>query len=267
MAMTMRERMHRLGMDVRSMPFWDDFSEGLFCGAGQSGYDLHVDIIPSSNVGSVFAGHKCLAIWGFPNDTRSVMKKHRREHFTKPLTRAQVEALESACCVAVAPPGSIYLFSGCNAHTVCNVGFTGPSQNRAPEKSLILSSYEAYVNLHSSHLAAVTDTVQGKCRIDSDCDSDSDIAEFEDDIADGCCEMKRRLLRNEIQEPEAAENCIDFLTSQLPRVKSRVEDEMQKLGKLCERSPEGKRRRRDSPQRNKFSDSRTPSPGEVKLDL
>ena len=31
-----------------------DIREGFFCGAGCSSYDLHIDCIPSSNVGSVF---------------------------------------------------------------------------------------------------------------------------------------------------------------------------------------------------------------------
>merc|ERR1719450_1479063 len=113
-------------MDVKSMTFWDDFSEGTFIGAGSTSYDLHVDIIPTSNVGSVFAGHKMLALWSFPDGTRDVMSRHYREHFANPLTEDQVHALEAASCVALAPPGSIYVFSGAGAHTVCNIGLGPP---------------------------------------------------------------------------------------------------------------------------------------------
>jgi len=74
MATTMRERMYKIGMDVRSMPFWDDISEGFFCGGDGSSYGMHIDCIPSGNIGSIFAGHKLLALWGFGDASKAVMQ-------------------------------------------------------------------------------------------------------------------------------------------------------------------------------------------------
>merc|ERR1719162_515366 len=186
LSMTMRERMYDLGMDVLTMPFWDDISEGLFCGSGCTSYDLHIDCIPSSNVGSIFAGHKLLAVWGFGSDSKAVMKSNGREHFAKPLTQLQVSALEAAQCVALAPPGAAYIFSGACAHTVCNVGFSAPRENAVPEPSLVASSYEAFVNLNLRHLKAAVDTFDAVAESDSE---DEDLEDFKRDMAEGAGEI------------------------------------------------------------------------------
>jgi len=205
LATTMRERLHQLGMDVRSMLFWDDFSEGMFCGGGFSAYDLHVDCIPTSNVGSVFAGHKLLAIWRYPEDTRAVMREHGRELFVPPLTPKQVSALERACCVALAPPGSIYIFSGTNAHAVCNVGIGSPGgAGEAPPPSLVVSSYEAFVGLNRQHVDVLLDTCsRGACVGLDASDTDSDLEEFMEEVVDTAHSCQKRLRLGEVNEPEA----------------------------------------------------------------
>lgn len=174
------------------------------------------------------------------------MKSHAREHFAKPLTAAQVAGLENACRVALAPPGCVYVFSGCNAHAVCNVGFGQPSPNCAPNRSLIISSYEAFVNLHVAHLRALTDTCDGKCGCNEDSESeDEDLLEFQDDVAEGAYEMQKRLSNNEIQEPEAAAVALVFLRQRLPRIdRSLEEHEIKMKGQLRGSSPESKRRKR-----------------------
>lgn len=237
MQLTIRERMHKLGMQVRAVPFWDDFSEGFFCGAGCSSYDLHVDCIPSSNVGSVFAGHKLLAIWSYQDDTKAVMKTHGRQHFAKPLSGSQVKALEGTCCVGLAPPGSIYIFSGCNAHAVCNVGFSLPGPDRPPIPSLVASSYEAFVNLNLRHLEAVANTLDP---FYEDSDSDEDLEDFADEIGEGAGELQKRLRKGEISEKEAAKAALEFLRSRVSRSRRYLKDRDSE----CSSSPEPKRQKR-----------------------
>jgi hypothetical protein len=62
----------------------------------------------------------------------------------------------SACRVALAPPGSVYLFSGANAHAVCNVGWSAPSPLAPqPRRCVCVASYEALVGLHERHAAVL----------------------------------------------------------------------------------------------------------------
>lgn len=242
MATTFRERMHKVGMDVRLMPFWDDFSEGFFFGAGSSAYDLHVDCIPSSNVGSVFAGHKLLAIWSYPNESKAVMKAHGREHFAKPLHGSQIQALEGACCVVLAPPGSVYLFSGANAHTVCNIGFSPPQQNTPPEPSLVVSSYEAFVNLHVNHLRTAAEVFN-----EADADSeDEDLEDMRDELCEGAIEVQRRLQRGHVREAAAASAAVDFFKANIPRFNRLCQKEKDReLECEHQKLPEPKRQRCD----------------------
>eukprot|EP00927_Polykrikos_kofoidii_P071483 TRINITY_DN67744_c0_g1_i1.p1 TRINITY_DN67744_c0_g1~~TRINITY_DN67744_c0_g1_i1.p1 ORF type:complete len:482 (+),score=70.81 TRINITY_DN67744_c0_g1_i1:214-1446(+) len=232
---TLRERMHKLGMDVKAMLYWDDYSEGCFCGAGSSGYNMHADCIPTSNAGSVFAGHKLLAIWKYPDDTREILRMHGRELFVKPLPERQIRALESACCVGLAPPGSIYVFSGSNAHAVCNVGFSAPgADGSCPVPSLIVSSYEAFLGLHPRHAAVAIDT----CKENSD---DSDLEDFEDEITDAALELQHRLNSACIKESDAAQVAVDLLRANLPRTeralrrKFRIDGEIEVDDSLSEK--------------------------------
>jgi hypothetical protein len=237
MKKTFRERMYKLGMDVRAMPFWDDFSEGFFVGAGCSSYDLHIDCIPSSNVGSVYAGHKLLATWGFLADSKAVMKKHGREHFAKPLTASQVSALEGAQCIGLAPPGSVYMFSGAVAHTVCNVGFGLPGPSAPPAPSLVVGSYEAFVNLHPRHLQAFVDTVRA-ARDEEESDTE-DLDLFERDIVDGALDMHSLLQKGELRERDAASAALEYLRANSKPVRLALDAQEKKL-------PDSKRQKRSS---------------------
>eukprot|EP00440_Ansanella_granifera_P018411 gb/GFBE01019996.1/.p1 GENE.gb/GFBE01019996.1/~~gb/GFBE01019996.1/.p1 ORF type:complete len:487 (+),score=112.63 gb/GFBE01019996.1/:1-1461(+) len=220
---TMRERMYKLGMDVQSMLYWDDYSEGFFIGAGSSGYDLHADCIPTSNVGSVFAGHKLLAIWSFPDDTKDVLRRHGREQFCKPLTDRQVQALEGACCVALAPPGSIYIFSGTCAHAVCNVGFSSPNLGK-PVPSLVISSYEAFVGLNLEHAKTMAQVCNATW--DDGAETDEDIQEFEEDMADEVSKLQKHLRERDLgrKETEALSTALDFLCSECRGIKAALRD-------------------------------------------
>lgn len=209
---TMRERLHTLGMDVRSMVYWDDYSEGLFVGAGSSSYALHADCIPSSNVGSVFAGHKMLAVWRYPDETHQIIREHGREHFAKPLSLNQENALARACCIGLVPPGSVYLFSGCNAHAVCNVGLSPPRPfDGSPLPSIVVSSYEAFIGLHERHLSAVVDMCQRVGAEDANSDSDEELLDFEEDLAADAWRTRCRLISGEILNPEAARFALSYL--------------------------------------------------------
>ena len=80
------------------------------CAGDRAGYKLHVDCIQTSNVGSMYAGHKLLAIWSYPEASRAMVEEHLDTHFVPPLLPAQAQALGAACRVVLAPPGSVYLF-------------------------------------------------------------------------------------------------------------------------------------------------------------
>lgn len=212
MKRTMRECLHQHGKDVRSMLYWDDFSEGVFCGAGCSGYDLHADCIPTSNIGSVFAGHKLLAIWGYPEDTTKVLRDHGREMFTRPLPEKQLRSMQACCAVALAPPGSVYVFSGMNAHAVCNVGFAPPLPGSPPSPSIILSSYEAFASFNFQHAAAMINV----CRrqgYDADDFDDLELKEFEEELGDEVVEILKRVEAGETMEHLAAfQKLVTFLS-------------------------------------------------------
>jgi hypothetical protein len=86
MARTMRESAAALGLDARDMLYWDDYSEGTFIGGDQAGYKIHVDCIQTSNMGSMYAGHKLLAIWKYPQASYDVLEQHLDTHFVPPLS-------------------------------------------------------------------------------------------------------------------------------------------------------------------------------------
>lgn len=86
MMRTMRESAVALGLDARDMLYWDDYSEGSFIGGDQAGYKIHVDCIQTSNIGSMYAGHKLLAIWKYPKASYDVLEQHLDTHFVPPLT-------------------------------------------------------------------------------------------------------------------------------------------------------------------------------------
>jgi len=224
MTTTMRERAHLLGMDVKTMLFWDDFSEGFFIGGGNSSYGLHVDCIPTSNVGTVFAGHKLLAIWNYGDGTKRVMKDHFRNHFASPLVPSQVQALESACAVALAPPGSLYIFSGAQAHAVCNVGFSAPillnhGGFAPPMPSLVVSSYEAFVGMHQRHADVMA---MGLKKLDGDSESDTDLEEFHDEIIDNVTVIAERLVKGRLADNDTARSMLSVLATSNPRIKEAV---------------------------------------------
>jgi len=229
MTTTMRERAHLLGMDVRTMLFWDDFSEGFFIGGGNSSYGLHVDCIPTSNVGTVFAGHKLLAVWSYGDGTKRVLKEHFRGHFASPLDPSQVQALESACAVGLAPPGSLYMFSGVQAHAVCNVGFSAPilldnGGFAPPLPSLVVSSYEAFVGMHQRHADVMT---MGLKKLEDDSESDTDLEEFQDEIVDNVKVIAGRLVKGRLADSDPARSILSVLATSNPRIQevvSRCED-------------------------------------------
>jgi len=223
---TLRERLHELGMEVRSMIWWDDYNEGFFCGAGCSGYDLHVDSTPTSNIGSVFAGHKLLALWRFPEDSQAVIRKHGRAHFASPLTRGQIESLEVSCAVALAPPGSLYVFSGATAHTVCNVGFGVPGpRGEAPSPSLIVSSYESFINLHPQHLQMMLASCMGQGGKEGSDSDDEEIREFCDEVSDELEDLQKRLFHIQGSMPQLAghvQNALNYLRKLGPAARIKV---------------------------------------------
>jgi len=243
MQTTMRERAQQLGLQVENFLHWDDYSEGFFMGADNSGYGLHVDCIPSSNVGSVFAGHKLLAVWSYGEESRAVMKSHSRQLFVDPLSRPQVCALERACAVAIAPPGSIYVFSGASAHAVANVGFTAPTDGCPPRPSMVASSYEAFVGLHPRHAEVLVEACADAP------DSDSDIEDFQDEVASQVKGMAWRLINNHIAEEDAARKAITLLRERCPRIGSVVEGLDEQLESLLDSCPRKRRRWRDSRRR------------------
>lgn len=241
MKATMRERLFQLGFDVRNMLFWDDFSEGTFIGAGCSGYDLHADIVPTSNIGSVFAGHKLLALWRFPDDTLRALQQHGREYFTKPLPERQTKFMERACAVGLAPPGSVYVFSGINAHAVCNVGFGAPGADGSPPlPSLAISSYEAFAGLNLDHAKAMMQVIKNHGYDAEDFD-DEDLGEFEGEVADEVADIQERVLAGSVASAlgvEAFQRVAAFLKDQSVTIAKALDD----AGKSSsEQSGSGKR--------------------------
>lgn len=101
-----------------------------------------------------------------------------------PTVQEQEQALESACKVVLAPPGCIYLFSGCNAHAVINVGWTAPTADAPPARTVCLSSYEALCGLHPVHARAMIGTHDSKLH-HPECwmDTAEDLEDFEEDVA------------------------------------------------------------------------------------
>lgn len=127
--------------------YWDDQAGGIFVGGPGAGYHLHQDSHQVSNVGSNWVGWKLLAVWKHGEETLDVVEAHGDTFFLPPLSDAQRHALETASCVALAPPGSVFLFSGSNAHVVLNAG-----------SSCCCVGYESFVNLHADHVRALLGT-------------------------------------------------------------------------------------------------------------
>lgn len=246
MTTTMRERAHLLGMDVKTMLFWDDFSEGVFIGGGNSSYGLHVDCIPTSNVGTVFAGHKLLALWRYGDSTKTVMKDHFRSHFASPLDPSQVQALESACAVVLAPPGSLYIFSGAQAHAVCNVGLSSPilrnsAESAPPLPSLVVSSYEAFVGMHQRHADVMA---MGIKKVEDDSESDTDLEEFHDEVLDNVKVIARRLQKGSLADNDPARSTLSILATFNPRIQEAMShSEDASNGESDEDTCKSKRRR------------------------
>ena len=69
----------------RALPFVDDY---------QHPARPPQDCIQTSNVGTLFGGHKLLAIWGYPQASLQVLDELMDEHFVPPLKPAQTAALE-----------------------------------------------------------------------------------------------------------------------------------------------------------------------------
>lgn len=225
MMTTLRERLYRHGRDVQKMLFWDDYSEGFFVGGHLSAYDLHVDCIPSSNVGSVLSGHKCLAIWGIGSDTSEVMGKHGRELFAPPLTDYQVAALERASCVVMAPPGSITVFSGAQAHTVLNVGFTSATSTSVPRPCLCVSSYEAFASLNQEHAKVLLKAC------DDASDSDDDMADFEEEVGESIAGYLVRLeeVPEDSSEARLARSMAEFVMNANSRIRNATKKEIKRM--------------------------------------
>jgi len=215
---TLRERLSMLGMDVESMLYWDDYSEGMFVGSGESGYVLHADSIPTSNVGTVFAGHKLLAVWSFPDDSKTVTDRHGRANFVAPLTDEQICSLRGACRIALAPPGSVYIFSGMNAHAVCNVSFGPPGLGQeSPRPSLVVSSYEAFTGLNLNNAKAMMQACHDDSLDDSDID---DLRDFEEELACEAWKLYERLRANKVvQGVHEAYTVVKYLLSVSPYVR------------------------------------------------
>ena len=102
--------------------------------------------------------------------------------------QAQQHSLETACKVVLAPPGCVYLFSGCNAHAVVNVGWSAPSPDASQDaplsRTVCLSSYEALCGLHPVHARAMIGTHDSKLH-HPDCwmDTPEELEDFEEDVA------------------------------------------------------------------------------------
>lgn len=100
----------------------------------------------------------------------------------------QQHSLETACKVVLAPPGCVYLFSGCNAHAVVNVGWSAPSPDASQDaplsRTVCLSSYEALCGLHPVHARAMIGTHDSKLH-HPDCwmDTPEELEDFEEDVA------------------------------------------------------------------------------------
>ena len=111
------------------------------------------------------------------------------------IIQEQQDALESACKVVLAPPGCVYLFSGCNAHAVINVGWTAPTPESPPVRTVCLSSYEALCGLHPVHARAMIGTHDSELH-HPECwmDTAEDLEDFEEDVAFNINNVRRPLL-------------------------------------------------------------------------
>jgi hypothetical protein len=82
----------------------------------------------------------------------------------------------------------VYLFSGCNAHAVVNVGWSAPSPDASQDaplsRTVCLSSYEALCGLHPVHARAMIGTHDSKLH-HPDCwmDTPEELEDFEEDVA------------------------------------------------------------------------------------
>lgn len=184
---TMRDR-----VGAEDAVYWDDYSEGLFVSSNGAGYNLHVDQLQTSNVGTQFLGHKLLAIWSYPDMTTQVLEDHFRTVFSPPITADQVKLLETACVVALLPPGTTWFFSGANAHAACNLGFgplypTGAGPPDAPlplARTVCVNSYEAYVGINPEHVRLMTTTNVDPFHWDGCWMDDEGLRDFKDDVED-----------------------------------------------------------------------------------
>jgi len=219
---TMREKMYQLGLDVHDMIYWDDYSEGFFIGGEKAAYHMHVDCIQTSNVGCILSGHKLLALWSYPQETMAVLDKHHDTLFVDPLLPEQVSALEKACCVALAPPGSVYIFSGANAHVVRNVGFGSPSAGFPPSRSLCASSYEAFVGLNPQHVAICAGTHDERFHWKGCWMDEEDLEDFEEDVAKNLVSILEKRLDKKVMSGDYGCRAVEMLCNTCPRIASVV---------------------------------------------
>ena len=92
-------------------------------------------------------GWKLLAIWRHGEESVDVVEAYGDTFFLPPLMDDQARVLESAACIALAPPGCVFLFSGANTHVVLNVG-----------SDCCCVGYEGFVKVHPDHVRIVLGT-------------------------------------------------------------------------------------------------------------
>merc|ERR1712032_147601 len=122
-----------------------------------------------------------------------------------------------------APPGSLYIFSGAQAHAVCNVGFSAPVSlnnggSATPLPSLAVSSYEAYVGVNQRHAEVMA---MGLRKLEDDSESDSDLEEFQDEILENVKDLAGHLWKG---RPAADNEPVRSMLSTLGTFSSRIQE-------------------------------------------
>lgn len=213
----MRECCEAHGLDGRDMLYWDDYSEGTFVGGDGSGFALHTDCIQTSNIGTMISGHKLLAIWSHPDETRAVVDAQADRYFTPPLRQAQADALQGCCKVVLAPPGSVYLFSGCNAHVVYNIGLDCELQS-----CVCASAYEAVTSLHHEHALALAKTNDREYHPPQCWIREEELSDFEEDVAFNIVQLEGRHLDGDSSANLAARQAVATVKEANPGIGKRV---------------------------------------------
>lgn len=202
----------RLGM--QEMLYWDDYSEGTFVGGNGTAFNLHADQMLTSNIGSQFQGHKLLAIWGYPDETNSVLNTHFRAVLSPPLSDDHLQLLRRACCVAVVPPGAVWFFSGANAHSACNLGYGMGREGVATPPTLCLNSYEAFCNTNLTH-ARVMISTNTPVHWKGSWMDEKELEDFREDVRDNLKGLTRSLGDGSMR-PEAIPSVMQVLETVSP---------------------------------------------------